>query len=458
MTEPRRLRAIPDGRDATILDWLGAAEPVDARPVLEAAFARLPGVRQVRPWPWDSIVDVLRPIDRRTRQTRWAILLVAVALLMALLIGTLLPGGYLNVPRPSVLPAPTAPLAVAPSVLVGPSASARAIHPLAVPRLAIASAGKDGRLYVDWSDGTTRVRLGQDITAGLAQPAWSPDGKRILVLAGAADTEQQWEVDPRGADPSQVVLPCTSPCGSRNEASYSRDGTRIVFFEARGDVVAGIPSRCSLMIYDRRSQEVDAVHAFDCGVEEDREPRFSPDGEKVAFWRSRHDLQVRRWPSTRRRSSFATCEPARSSRSLTGRSTPPRSTGRPTVDGSRSRKTGGRTRAATSQTSGGSIRMGPACSRSPIFARAGPGSRATAPTDGGSCSLGSFRRVRGSRRSRRTAASRSRCCLVASRSTSSMCCRPRASMERLGGACRRRRRRSRATATAAVAVGLISRG
>ena len=290
MTEPRRLRAIPDGRDATILDWLGAAEPVDARPVLEAAFARLPGVRQVRPWPWDSIVDVLRPIDRRTRQTRWAILLVAVALLMALLIGTLLPGGYLNVPRPSVLPAPTAPLAVAPSVLVGPSASARAIHPLAVPRLAIASAGKDGRLYVDWSDGTTRVRLGQDITAGLAQPAWSPDGKRILVLAGAADTEQQWEVDPRGADPSQVVLPCTSPCGSRNEASYSRDGTRIVFFEARGDVVAGIPSRCSLMIYDRRSQEVDAVHAFDCGVEEDREPRFSPDGEKVAFWRSRHDL------------------------------------------------------------------------------------------------------------------------------------------------------------------------
>jgi len=287
MSAPRYLRAVPDPRDVVVLDWIREREAVDAGPVLDAVFETLTDIRQVRRWPWDAAVGAFRPVDREKRTRRWAVLVVA-ALITALIVGATLSGGVLV--RPSVTTPPDATTSV-PSVngVVIPSAPT-AVFPLASPRLVIVDGGQDGNLYLDWTDGTPRVRVRPDVEAGTSQPAWAPDGSRVLVLDSRSGTEQQWEIDPTGRAPSQVVLPCVAPCGSRNEASYSPDGTKIVFFQARGTQAAGIPPECAILLYDRVAQTTVPIHEFACGTEEDREPRISPDGTSVAFWRSRHDL------------------------------------------------------------------------------------------------------------------------------------------------------------------------
>jgi len=288
MSGPRYLRAVPDPRDGTVRDWVREYEPVDAGPVLDAVFETLGDIRQVRRWPWDAAVEALRPVDRGTRVRRWAVL-IAAALITALVVGATLSGGVFV--RPLVTPIPNSTASVpGPSTSVVPSIPA-VVYPLASPRLAIVSGGQDGNLYIDWSDGTPRRQIGPGITQTGHQPAWAPDGSRILILESQeTGGEQQWEVDPTRANSSQVLLPCVAPCGSRNEASYSRDSKRIVFFEARGEAVGGIPRDCAIKVYDRATQEYTTVHAFACGTEDDREPRFSPDGKSIAFWRSRHDL------------------------------------------------------------------------------------------------------------------------------------------------------------------------
>ena len=289
MSGPRYLRAVPDPRDGVVLDWLQEYEVVDAAPVLDAVFETLAEIRQVRRWPWDAAVEVLRPVDRQTRARRWAVI-IAAALITALVVGATLSGGLFVRPQTTVVP--PGPTSVArPSAIVAPSAPAAQAYPLASPRLVIVDGGQDGNLYLDWTDGTPRERIPPDIATADVQPAWAPDGKRILVLDQQVDTEQQWEIDPNGVAPSQVVLPCITPCGSRNEASYSPDGTKIVFFEARGTAVGGIPPDCGIYLYDRVTQTSEPIHRFACGIEEDREPRISPDGSSVAFWRSRHAVQ-----------------------------------------------------------------------------------------------------------------------------------------------------------------------
>jgi sugar lactone lactonase YvrE len=288
MSGARFLRAVPDPRDGAVLDWIGEHEPVDAGPVLDAVFETLGDIRQVRPWPWDAAVEALRPVDRDTRVRRWAVV-IAAALITALVVGATMSGGIFVRPLPTVVPSATT-SQPSTSALVSPSLPAAVVYPLASPRLVIVSGGQDGSLYLDWTDGTARVRLGPELAMGSGQPAWAPDGSRILVLDSRAGTEQQWEIDPTGVVPGQVVLPCVAPCGSRNEASYSPDGTKIVFFEARGEVVHGIPTDCAILLYDRAAQTTQPIHEFACGTEEDREPRISPDGRSVAFWRSRHDL------------------------------------------------------------------------------------------------------------------------------------------------------------------------
>jgi hypothetical protein len=264
----RRLRAVPSLRDREIFDWIALRETTGAGPVLDAVFDELGSVRQERPRPWDPLLDALRwqPVDRLIRA---AALLGTVALLVALMVSLLIVSG--GAPGPAT-PAPATPAA---------------IFPLAGDRLEVVIAGGDGNMYVQSTDGSARRRIGLDVNHGLMEPAWLPSGERALVVEDTGDTQQIWQVDPAGQAPSQVVIPCVVPCGSRAEVSVSHDGSKIVFVEAAGVGVNGVPATCGLRLYDVATQQVESITSGPCGRVEEREPRFSPDDTQLAFWRSR---------------------------------------------------------------------------------------------------------------------------------------------------------------------------
>ena len=145
----------------------------------------------------------------------------------------------------------------------------------------------NGVISVIGSDGSGQRRIGEDVTGLLVSPEWLPGTDRVIVQDWAGDTDQVWDVDTTGERRSLVVIPCVEPCRSRNEASPSRDGSRIVFFQAFGDVVDDIPTTCGLAVYEVRTQAMTTVTESPCAVVEEHQARFSPGGDRIAFWRSR---------------------------------------------------------------------------------------------------------------------------------------------------------------------------
>ena len=283
----RHLAAVPDRTERRIFEWLTEPEEARASDVLDRAFAQLPAVRRARRWPWDAVVERLRPEPFGRTGARMALLLVAAALATIALMSAVIAGAIRLDPAPP--PAPTAP-AVLPSGPASPAATApptpAAVFPLAHPPLEFVI-DDNGAINVIESDGSGRRRIGADITGFLVSPEWLPGTDRLIVQDWAGDTDQVWDVDAAGERRSLVVIPCVEPCGSRNEASPSRDGSRIVFFQALGEVVNEIPTTCGLAIYDLATQAITTVTESPCAVVEEHQPRFSPGGDRIAFWRSR---------------------------------------------------------------------------------------------------------------------------------------------------------------------------
>jgi WD40-like Beta Propeller Repeat len=274
------LTAVPDPRDEVVLDWLQAPEAGSSRAVLDSAFAELSSVRRRRPWPWDSLADSLRPEPFGTER-RLALLLLVIALLLVAMVATLVATGAIRI-RPSLL-------SVAPSESA-PHASPAATGP--APTFPLARQGlqivyQDGPLFVIGADGLGRRSVADDVDGPLVWPEWVPGTDTILALQGTFEgVEQTWAIDTSGARPSQVIIPCVSPCQSRNEAAVSHDGSTVVFFQAWGEAVDGVPPDCSLQLYDIATQLITPVTGHACGPSEERHPRFSPDDSEVAFWRS----------------------------------------------------------------------------------------------------------------------------------------------------------------------------
>ena len=155
-----------------------------------------------------------------------------------------------------------------------------------VPSYDLVIGNENSRMFSIRSDGTNRTELAEDINGSLAMPDWGP-GTSVLVQEYASTSEQIWQVDAEGRRSSQVVVPCVAPCASRNEASWSNDGTRIVLFQALGVSDNGFPKNCGLGLYDAATLAVTELTSSPCGVKEERHPRFSPDDASIAFWRSR---------------------------------------------------------------------------------------------------------------------------------------------------------------------------
>ena len=282
MTAPRHLVSVPSRREQEVLDWLSERETVDARAALDLAFAELPNIRQLRPWPWSRIELRLRPEPFGSPRARAVALVVAVMLLLALLTASwVLVGRQPQQLLPAIVPpVPTAALA---SGAMPPPGS----FPLASPAYRVLISNGTNEVFSIRTDGAQLQPVATDLTGRVVSPEWAPDGATALLLEQTTSTEQLWDVDATGARRSLVIVTCVKPCESRNEASWSHDGSQIVFFQALGAPVNGIPETCGLALYEATTQVISSVTSSPCAVIEERQPRFSPDDKLLAFWRSR---------------------------------------------------------------------------------------------------------------------------------------------------------------------------
>lgn len=288
----RHLSPVPGPYDEAVIAWLTEPENENSSHLIDEALAQLSRARQARRRPWDGLVESLRPEPFGTSLPHLGLILALVGLILAVVAAGILVGGLPSA-TPDSSPRPPTPSSAA-SAEASPAPSL--VFPLAaLPIQFVLNEGEHqgtqpttaGALTVIRADGTGWREIGLDLPDELVWPEWVPGTDTVLALQGTFNTmEQIWSLDARAGARSQVVIPCVSPCGSRNEAAVSHDGSKVVFFQAWGPLVNGVPAACGLSVYEFATQTITAITDHGCGPEEERHPRFSPDDRTLAFWRS----------------------------------------------------------------------------------------------------------------------------------------------------------------------------
>ncbi len=197
-------------------------------------------------------------------------------------------------PQPSATAAPTATSTIKPTALPSPSLTptpapptststpAPTATPAATPlgggggMIAFASLreGKRPQIWVANPDGSGQRAL-TDVVDGACQPAWSPDGKRLVFVTPCI---RQMEEYPGGtlvvinADGSASESLPTLPGGDFDPA-WSPDGTLIAFTSLR----EGTAHIFTITLATRKVDRVTGAFS------DDRRPAWSPDGKKIAF-------------------------------------------------------------------------------------------------------------------------------------------------------------------------------
>ena len=115
-------------------------------------------------------------------------------------------------------------------------------------------------------------------------PDWSPDGQHLAVTTRGGETEPLFEYDLE-ADTSRQLFDCSAPCLGDDEPVYSPDGSTIAFIRYLGPVIDDAPADCSLWVGDRDSGKVQRVTNNGSGCDREYNPRWSPDGERLTYWR-----------------------------------------------------------------------------------------------------------------------------------------------------------------------------
>jgi len=148
----------------------------------------------------------------------------------------------------------------------------------------------DENIYAIAPDGTGLRRLTAD-TGFDDDAAWSPNGRRIAFASNRAHPEQaceglnsacDYDIYVMSADGSNVRRLTRDP-GSDREPQWSPDGQRIVFASSRAQPPLGGPHDADLYAMDADGRGQTRITA-DPGV--DTQPAWSPDGSAIVFLRS----------------------------------------------------------------------------------------------------------------------------------------------------------------------------
>ncbi len=98
-------------------------------------------------------------------------------------------------------------------------------------------------------------------------------------------TEPLVEYDLEG-DASRQLFDCSAPCLGDDEPAYSPDGSTVAFIRYLGPIVDDAPADCSLWVGDRDSGKVRRLTDNGSGCDREYNPRWSPDGERLTYWRA----------------------------------------------------------------------------------------------------------------------------------------------------------------------------
>jgi Tol biopolymer transport system component len=198
---------------------------------------------------------------------------------------------------PSASPA----LASTPTAAAAPSATPTPI-PIAIldgePWVVFTWAPDQGRgLYLVRPDGTDAHEIGLDLPGEPQVPDWSPDGRLIAFDLQVSDgVHEIWTSNADGSDAHRVVACEAAPCVEVGNPAWSPDGKRLVI--GRKANVGGVAgdyrdNRYTIEVFDlatRTSRVIAASPAVGTDYSEWTWPRWSPDGTQVVFTIDRYPM------------------------------------------------------------------------------------------------------------------------------------------------------------------------
>jgi Tol biopolymer transport system component len=261
---------------------------------------------EASPRPAQRVRAPARPQFRRRGRLGWlAVAALLVLALMALLLSQLGRTTVEPPPPPSSSPTsqPSAPPSSQPSGAPSPAVS---LLPIADASPAPNNLRSDGLIVYesDAMSGLSRLRLLRpdlssvellpDVTDAQFGAAWRPDGERIAYAgfdpAVLRSPLRIWETDAQGAQPVLLSEGCDPPtCVAEYEPSYSPDGSQLVFVRTRLPEGGEEES-----VVATRDLETGAVTELDATrrprrAAENLHPRWSPDGQTIAYAVSDYD-------------------------------------------------------------------------------------------------------------------------------------------------------------------------